>query len=93
MEINTKEKTINNNKSPYEIRYELLDMAKNYLVAEFDATVNNLHAIEEMVKTEISKEHLLLDPKKFFGVITPKFPTADDIISLAKKYNEFITTK
>lgn len=74
------------NKSPFELRYDLLALAHDHLHSQYDANVKFAQAmIEEAVKSG----------KILAEAITqymPKFPTIEDVVKEAKKFYNFVDT-
>ena len=79
------------NKTPYEIRLEILQMAKSHLDQTYTAQI-------EFAKEAFSKLQLAshLTAQQFKDVIEAKFPVTYSVEDLVKKANEmysFITKK
>lgn len=70
-------------KTPYELRTDILQMAREYLENQFHNNVRmyeiNLEAMQKMGKV-LADEILKL----------PKFPTSDEILAQANKFYEFV---
>ena len=63
--------------NPFELRYSLINTAKDLLTQQYEA---QLKAIELTQKAaEVATENL------------PKFPTAEEVVEQAIKFNEFIS--
>jgi hypothetical protein len=67
------------NKSPYELRYELLNFARDSLTSEYYAKIEELKS--------------LTDGSKIISTMMPKYPSKDDIFKLAEEYKNFIERK
>jgi hypothetical protein len=66
------------NKTPYEIRQELLSLAKDRLSTEYFAKLEETRAFDDQ---ELQKEFLK----------NHKFPTAEKIVEEAQLLNEFVS--
>ena len=66
------------NKTPYEIRQELLSLAKDRLSTEYFSKLEETRAFDD---PELQKEF----------VKNHKFPTATEIVEEAKLLNEFVS--
>jgi hypothetical protein len=77
------------NKTPYEIRLEILKIAKDLLVESFFQQREAERYIWE-TEIEISKKENKPLP---FLKYTNSFPTEEQIIEKAKKLNDFVSNK
>jgi len=76
-------------KTPYEIRLELLSMAQSILTENMFAERNRLENDWQTIREMAIRGNMASVPQ------FPQLPTisSDDIISLATKLNEFVSTK
>lgn len=77
------------NKTPYEIRLEILKIAKDLLVESF---FQQREAERYVWETEVEMSKKDNKPLPFLKY-TNSFPTEDQIIEKAKKLNDFISNK
>ena len=74
-------------KNPYEIRFDVLSMARDLLDREYDLGINATHIAMEKFVNEAD------DPRKFFEEYAPKMYTSKDIISKANELYQFVSFK
>lgn len=72
-------------KTPYELRLDLLMLAKQSLTEEYHAEHDIYHALIDAAK--------LTNPSAYTLVQRPKFPSESEVFALAESYKEFIERK
>ena len=68
-------------KTPYEILFEILKTAEDQLRQEYFSRIETLQILCERADLKLTSEMM------------PKFPTKEQICSLAEEYKQFIETK
>ena len=80
-------KFLNHNKSPYEIRTQLLEIAQKYLQTQYELNMEIYRAIfSQMMKHNYASMNE-------FEKIAPKMYNFSDIVEKAKELSEFVNTK
>ena len=74
-------------KTPYELRLDLLMLAKQSLTEEYYAM------IDAAKLTNTSAYPLLTNPSAYPLLEMPKFPSESEVFALAESYKEFIERK
>lgn len=77
------------NKTPYEIRLEILKISKDILTESFYQQREAERIVWETESEMARKDNKVLPFLKY----TSSFPTEDQIIEKAKKLNDFISNK
>lgn len=67
-----------NNKTPYELRFDLLSFAKDHLSTAYYASLEQINV----------QKDLGMKPEQM-----PTFPTPEEIMNLAEKLKQFISKK
>jgi len=75
------------NKTPYEIRFDTLQMAKQMLDREYDTQLSRFYDAMEIAKTQQK------DMKDFFETYTPKMYQPKEVMKKAEELYSFITKK
>jgi len=70
--------------TPFDLRFNILQMAENRLIQEYHAKIEQWHALKELgvYSNELKAEHAL-----------PKYPSKSEIFSLAFELKDFIDKK
>ena len=77
----------NKNKNPYELRFDVLSMAKEMMDRQYDLTVDVTHmAIREFGNAQT-------DPKEFFKEYAPKMYQPEEVLKTAEELYTFVSEK
>ena len=75
------------NKSPFELRTELLQLSQEYLQSQYEANLEYAQALyDRSVKTGQALQ-------EDFAAMAPKFYSFEDVLANARKLYDFVSTK
>jgi len=74
-------------KTPFELRYELLQLALNTLQSEYYAKFDQIKYLNEI----LSQDNVTTD--KALDLSLPPYPSAESVLKLADQYRGFIDQK
>jgi hypothetical protein len=74
-------------KTPYELRFDVLSMAKDMLDRQYDLAVDATHMHLEKFANAST------DPKEFFKKYAPKMYQPEEIIKTANELYKFVSEK
>lgn len=75
-------------KSPYELRFELLQFAHSTLQSEYFSQLEQTKYLQSLIS-----EGKLGGPDEVHNLDLPRYPTLEEIFELADKYKAFIDQK
>jgi hypothetical protein len=75
-------------KSPYELRFELLQFAQSTLSSQYYAELEQTKYIQSLIN-----EGKVGNPDEVHNLNIPDYPTIEEIFDLADKYKAFIDQK
>ena len=74
-------------KNPYELRFDVLSMAKEMMDRQYDLAVDATHMAMEKFSNATT------DPKEFFKEYTPKMYQPEEVLKTAKELYTFVSEK
>lgn len=78
-------------KNPYEIRLEILKMAKDMLELNYNENVNLAHRIIDTISNDADSK--FENPQKLFDDIKPKMFTPSEILEKANELYAFVESR
>lgn len=83
----TQPKYLNHNKTPYEIRTQLLEIAQKYLQAQYDL---NMEIFRALFSQTVKHSYASMNE---FEKMAPKMYNFSDIVEKAKELSKFVNDK